>query len=471
MSRELDLLDKSISPRRMVLLLTWPTMIEQLLQIMVNYVDTAMVGSIGVQATASIAVVTSTVWVIGGLMMGLGVGFSVLSARYIGNREIEEAKEVVRQSLICMLLVGAALTVIVEFLLAPNISTWMGADESIKADSTNYFRIIGSVYVFDMFLFIGGSIIRSAGNTKSPMVYNIINNVVNIIGNFIFIYKPNTYDVFGMKIHVWGAGLGVEGAAIGTVMGAVVAGSLMLSGILNKNSLIAISLKDKYVIRWDVMKEVLFLGIPASMERIIISGGQLVVTGLATGLGTSILAAHQLANTAESICYMPVFAFGLSATTLVAQSLGSGDKVLARKYAHECIGQGVCLMLVSAVLLYTFAPQLMSIFIRDTGVIAAGAAVLRIQAFAEPCVAIATVVSGVLRGSGDTKGPFYIAIVGMWVVRITMAFIMIRFFGVGLEGIWIPMACDWTARAVICLLRMKSGRWLSNWDVRKKEED
>ena len=449
----------------MVMLLTWPTMVEQLLSIMVNYVDTAMVGSIGVSATASIAVVTSSVWVIGGLMAGFGVGFSVLIAKHVGNREIEMAKEIARQAFMTMLWFGLLITFIVEFFVAPHLAMWMGADKSIWHDSTYYFKIIGSVYVFQMFLFVGGAIIRGTGNTKSPMIFNIINNVINIFGNFVFIYKPRTVAVFGSQIHIWGAGMGVEGAALGTMIAAIISGSLMLRCIFSKRCIVQISLHDKYRLDADIMKDVLGLGIPSAMERIIISSGQLVVTSIATGLGTYSLAANQLATTAESICYMPVYAFGLSATTLVAQSLGSKNKKLALRYANECIVEGVFIMIISAILLYVFAPQLMSIFIRNTTVISMGAAVLRIQAFAEPFVAVANVVSGVLRGGGDTKGPFFIAIIGMWMVRITLALIMIRIFNIGLAGLWIPMACDWTARAIFCFIRMRSGKWLAKWDT------
>lgn len=463
MSKELNLLDKTIAPNKMILLLTWPTIIEQLLQILVNYVDTAMVGSIGVRATASIAVVTSTVWVIGGIMSGISVGFSVLISTHLGNGSVKAAKDATRQAFIVILAFGLFITLIVEFLIAPNLASWMGAEASIRQDSTDYFRIIGSVYIFEMFLFVGGGIIRGTGDTTTPMIYNIVNNIINIVGNYLLIYRPRTVTFFGSSFHMWGAGLGVRGAAWGTAIGAVISGVFMVSALFNKKSIVGISLRDRYRLDGGILRRVFNLGLPASMERIIISGGQLVVTALATNLGTSSLAAHQLANTAESICYMPVFAFGLSATTLVAQSLGAKDKPLAKVYAQGCIKQGLAVTIVAAICLYAFAPQLMGIFIRNTGVIAAGAAVLRIQAFAEPCVAISTVVSGVLRGGGDTKGPFFIAIIGMWMVRITMAIIMIRGFHVGLVGIWIPMACDWTARAICCLISYKRGRWLKNW--------
>lgn len=464
MSREIDILNNRLSSRRTVLILTWPIIVEQLLSMMVNYVDTAMVGSIGVDATASIAVVTSTIWLIGGLMMGVSVGFSVLVSRAVGYRDFAEAKEIVRQSFLTMVGFGLIITLLVEFLIAPFLPGWMGANASIRQDSVNYFRITGAVYVFDMFLFVGGGIIRGAGDSRSPMIYSILNNAVNIVGNFFFIYQPRTIVLFGIPFRVWGAGLGVSGAALGTAAGAAVCGIMIIHRIFDPDLSVSISLHDRFRPDRKIQKQALTLGIPTALERITISGGQLVVTMLATGLGTSALAAHQLANTAEQICYMPAYSFGVSATTLVAQSLGANRPELAKTYSRDCILDGVILISACAVLLYIFAPELMGLFIRDAGVIAAGAQVLRIQALAEPAVGITNVVSGILRGGGDTVGPFVIGVAGMWVVRITLAVIMIHMFQAGLVGIWIPMAADWVVRACCCLLRMRSGKWMHKLD-------
>ena len=205
-----------------------------------------------------------------------------------------------------MFLSGVFLTIVAELLLAPNLARWMGAEENLIPDAKRYFYIIGAAYLFQVFLIIGGSILRGSGDTKTPMIYNILNNIINIIGNFLFIYPTRTIDIFGFEIKMWGADMGVGGAALGTAIAAAISGSLMLAGLFRKEFLVRISVKDTYRIDKEIMRRVISLGAPAAFERAVLASGQIIITSLATGLGNAALAAQQLANTTESICYMPV---------------------------------------------------------------------------------------------------------------------------------------------------------------------
>ena len=467
--KELDLLDKTRSPNQIVWALAWPTIVEQLLMTVVTYVDAAMVGSVGVNATAAIAVNTSVIWLIQGLMTGLGVGASVLVATKIGEKKLEQAQAILMQSILAMIILGIAVMLAGELILAPNLPRWMGAEEALLAPAGQYMRIVAAAFPFQVLLAVGCAIIRGAGNTRTPMFYNILSNVVNIIGNFLFIYEPRTIHIFGFSLKIWGAGMGVGGAALGTAAAFFISGMLTLRHLLSRKSIVSVpggkSLRPDSVI----LKQIVRLGLPAAFERVTLSSGQMVITALVTGMGSSVLAAHQLATTAESICYMPCFGFSVAATTLVAQSIGAGEKEMAKNYAGICIRYGIGIMLISAVLMFTFAPQMIWLFIRDTAVISLGAAMLRIEAFAEPFVAVTNVICGVLKGGGDTRWPFYISIIGMWVVRLTLALIAIRGFGMGLAGIWVPMAIDWTVRMLICLWRYKGEKWLHIWEKEHQE--
>ncbi len=468
MSQQINVLDKSISPRKIVFLLAWPAIVEQLLQTCVSYIDAAMVGSIGVNATAAVAVSTTLVWLFIGIVNGFGVGYSVMVGNAIGEGNLEKSHEIIRQSVIMMLITGVTITLITEFVLAPNLAIWMGAEESIHQDVENYVRIVGSVMCFEVFIIVAGAIIRCSGDTKTPMIYNLFNNIANIILNFIFIYPSREMDILGFKFDVWGAGMGVSGAAIGTALAAVISGILMLLTLFKGNLNVKISIKDKYKFNKKINIEMMRLAIPVAFERVIHQSGQMVVTSLATGLGNVAVAAHQLANTAESICFMPTFGFSVASTTMVSQSVGAKDKNLANTYAKLSIKYGVIIMIFSAILMFIFAPNLMSLFIKDKEVIELGALVLRIQAFGEIGLAIANISSGIFKGAGDTKWPFYIAVIGMWIIRIIPAIILIKIFDFGLIGIWIPMAFDWTVRAGISLYRFKDDKWLNN--IGKKEK-
>ncbi|MBR6554639.1 MAG: MATE family efflux transporter, partial [Clostridia bacterium] len=229
------------------------------------------------------------------------------------------------------------------------------------------------------------------------------------------------------------------------------------------DSPVGISLRDTFRFNGSIIRQAVKLGVPAGLERATISVGQLVMTALISGCGTVALSANQLANTGESLCYMPVFGFSIAATTLVAQSLGAGQKDLAYEFSRWCFRLSVAVMLVTSTAMFLFAPQIMDLFIDDPAVIKLGAQMLRIEAFAEPLLAIGTVAGGVFRGAGDTRWPFYISIVGMWVVRVTMAVILIKVFHWGLAAVWVAMAFDWLARASISLVRFARGKWMSAW--------
>lgn len=471
MSSELNILDKSISPRRMVWMLAWPTVVEQLLMSVVTYVDAAMVGNVGVNATAAIAVNTSVLWLMNGLIAGLGVGASVLVAKKIGEQKQEEARAILRQSISAMVIMGIIMTLIGQFILTPYLAKWMGAEEALIKPAGDYMKIVSLAFLFQVFLGVGGAVLRGTGDTRTPMMYNLLSNGLNLIGNFFFIYPTRKIVFLGLEFTMWGAGMGAAGAAIGTAIAYTTAGLLTLIRLFSPKCSVHISTKDSFRFDWKVLRQIIGLGLPSAFERVTLSSGQLVITSLVTGMGSSILAAHQLANTAESICYMPAFGFNVAVTTLVAQSLGAGEKKMAKEFAKICIKYGVVVMVGCATLMFIFAPYMIGFFIKDAAVIALGASMLRIIAFAEPAVAISTVVSGILKGAGDTRWPFYISVIGMWVVRLSLALVLIKIFNFGLIGIWIPMGLDWIVRTVIGLWLIRGDKWLNIWDNKLHSEN
>lgn len=208
MSAQINVLDKTQSPTKILFMLAWPTIIEQLLLTLVSYVDAGMVGRLGVEATAAVAVGVNYVWLINGLVMGIGVGFSVMVASSIGEGNIEKAKETIRQAVISMFVFGAFLVIVTEVIVAPNIASWMGADEGIHEDIASYVYIVGYALLFQVFLAVSGAIIRSTGNARTPMVYNVANNILNIVFNYFLIYPTRQISLGSLDIQMFGMGLG-----------------------------------------------------------------------------------------------------------------------------------------------------------------------------------------------------------------------------------------------------------------------
>ena len=467
MAKSLNLLDRSIPTWKLVLMLAWPSIIEQLLHTAVNYVDTAMVGSIGTFATASIGVCQSTIFLLMGVMNAAGLGFSVMVARKIGEGNHEEARTILRQSMLAVVAVGLGLTLLVELILAPNLPRWMGAEPDVLPHAITYFRIIGANYLLNTGMIMATNMLRCMGDTKTPLKFNILTNLVNVVGNFLLIYPTRTLTVVGITFTMPGAGLGVAGAAAATVLATAFSAVCLLSVLFLRKGPLQISLREDYRPRPDIIKQAFHLGVPSFLERAVISGGQIVSTAMISGLGTAALAAHQLANSGESLCYMPIFGFSVAATTLVAQNLGAGDKERAFKQGAWSTWMSVAVMCTTSAIMFILAPNIIDLFSNDAAVIALGGRVLRIEAFAEPFFAIATVVAGVLRGAGDTRWPFYISLAGMWLMRVPIAFILINLFDWGLEAIWVGMAVDLFVRGVLCLWRFYKRTWLHVWEQRE----
>ena len=469
MAKPLNLLDKSIPTWKLVIMLAWPSIIEQLLHTAVNYVDTAMVGSIGTHATAAIGVCTSTIFLLMGVMNATGLGFSVMVARKIGEGRTDEGKDIIRQAMLAVLIVGASLTLLVQLILAPGLPRWMGTAPDVQPTATLYFRIIGANYLLNTGMIMATNMLRCMGDTKTPLKFNILTNLINVAGNFLLIYPTRQLTVAGLSFTMPGAGWGVAGAASATILSQAFSAICLLSVLFTRKSPMQISLRDDYRPRPEILKQAFHLGLPSFLERAVISGGQIVSTALISGLGTAALAAHQLANSGESLCYMPIFGFSIAATTLVAQNLGAGDKERAFKQGAWSTWMSVGVMCTASAIMFALAPNIIDLFSNDGEVIALGARVLRIEAFAEPFFAIATVIAGVLRGAGDTRWPFYISLAGMWLMRVPIAFVLINLYGWGLEAIWVGMAVDLFVRGVLCLWRFYKRTWVHVWVKREAQ--
>ena len=447
LGRTVDVLDESTHPTRIIWQLAWPTVLEQFLIMIVQYVDTAMVGSLGKNATAAIAVTASFTWLMGGIFAGISLGFGVPVGRYIGAGKPEKAKAVVRQSVIAIFLLGVVATLIMQ-LLAPHLPVWLGAEEAIRADASAYISIVSAAYLFSLSINICSNILRCAGDTRTPLVFNIATNVINVVLNTLLIFPTRTVSLFGLNFTMWGAGWGVRGAAVATAIATAFSGIMLLTALFRPAFPVSIRIRDKFRFDKAIFADMVRLGSPVTFERVTISLGQVLLTAMVTAIGTAELAAHSLATTAESITYMPAFGFSAAATTLVAQSLGA-----------------VIFMSAMGVVLFLGGQFLVSLFTPDVDVAALGGAVLRIEALAQPFFALSMVVCGVMRGARQTKITFVIAVIGMWVVRIPLAFLLLHTTQLGLACAWIAMASDLFVRGLIALFYYRKGTWLNTTGV------
>lgn len=439
-----------------ILVLAWPAILEQIMITLVQYVDTAMVGSLGSQATAAVGLTASTTWLFGGLFGAAAVGFSVQVAQHLGAGRQEDAKKVTWQALRFVVIFGLLVGSIGVALSFP-LPAMLGADEAIRPSASLYFRIIACAMPFTFCSNMLSAILRCSGDTRTPMVLNVLINLLNVILNTLFIYPVREVDLFGAEFTMWGAGWGVAGAAFASSLSNTMVCILFLIVLFVKPSPVQVSFRQRYRFEKSCLLTAWRLGLPVALERVLTSFAQIVITAVITGIGTVAVAANHLAVTAESLSYMPAYGMATAATTLVGQAIGAKRKDLAKRFARLVTWLGILVMTLGGVVLFVFAPQLIMIFSRETEVIELGTQVLRIVAFAEPLFGASIVASGALRGAGDSKWPFLISLGTMWGVRITCSLLLAG--PLGLNGVWLAMAAELCTRGLIFMIRLYRNRW------------
>lgn len=459
---DVSAMESKADRRRIVMLLAWPAITEMFLNTLVQFVDTAMVGSLGAVAIAAVGINQTPMWMLMGMFAALGVGSTALVARFIGGRNLEDANRVARQSMFVGVIFALAVTVLFQ-LFGQYIPILMGAEPEVIPVATMYLRTISFVFILHFSMFILTGVLRGAGDTKTPMRVNALANIINIVLNFLLIFPTrelilNLPLLPAIKFVMPGAGLGIQGAAIGTAFSRGLAGIIVLYILFAGRRGVKINL---FPLRldWSIIRRIFRIGLPASGERLIMSGGQMMFTVIVLGLGTAQYAAHHLAIVAESVSYMPGIGFSMAATTLVGQGLGAGKPELAQSSGYTTWKFGALTMCGMGVIFLLFPRQLIMLFNRDPEIVRLGAICLRLEALAQLPFSASMVLTGALRGAGDTVWPLIIAATGMWPVRLGLALLFIKVFDLGLVGAWSAMVIDLWVRGIITFLRFRSGRW------------
>lgn len=456
--RQLDLTNENIHPIKIIAWLAWPVFLEQILTTLVSFADTAMVGALGPNATASVSISNSVVFLLNGAVMALGVGITAYVARSVGAKDYEAAKAYIRHALLILLCLGVPLSILMVAMHRV-IPAWMGADPEILDTAAQYVLITSAFRVFALATMMLSSVFRGIGDTKTPLYINAGVNVLNVVGNYLLINPSHTVDVFGLSLWIPGAGWGVAGAAASTGFSWMVGGSLMAILLFTRKGPTQIHLRDSWKPDWALIKRVVKLSVPAVLERICMSSAGIISAKAIASLGTAVIAANSVFSTAESMSFMPAMAFQTSCTTLVGQSLGAKKPKLAEKYVWYNIGLGAVLLSFAGVILFVFSEQLCGLFTPDAEVRALAAQSLRIVSFVQPIQSMAWIFAGALRGAGDTKWPFYITAICNWGIRTLGVVICIYVLGLSLPATIVCMCLDNTARCIWMWLRFRTGKW------------
>lgn len=454
---------QSMTTREQILLaaqLSLPAMLAQLSSIVMQYIDAAMVGRLGADEAASVGLVATSLWLFGGICSAVATGFSVQVAHHIGANQMAQARGVLRQALVACLAFALILTA-VGVAVSGALPVWLGGHPGITANASNYFLIFMLGIPFLMIEFLAGGMLRCSGNMRVPSMLGVLMCVLDVLFNFLFIFPDHHFAIGGTTFTLPGLGLGVVGAAMGTILAEVVVCLMMLYYLVMRSQELRLNQdRGSYRPQRECLRKAFNIGAPIGLQHIIMNVAQVVLTVIVAPLGSIAIAANAFAVTAESMCYMPGVGVEEAATTLVGQSVGAQRRDLTRRFARITVGMGMLVMGAMGVLLYVGAPAIMGLMTPVHEVVELGVQVLRIEAFAEPLFAAAMVTYGVFVGAGDTMTPCWMNAISMWAVRLTLAAVLVG--SMGLAGVWTAMCIELCFRGGIFLVRLFSERWMKD---------
>ena len=435
-----------------IMTLAWPTMLEQAMQTAVQYIDTAMVGSLGTYATAAVGATSTVSWLIGSSTAALGIGFLSYIARSIGAGEEEKASRASAQAVLVTLVTGLFFTgLCLGF--SQQIPVWMQVDPAIAPLAAQYFFILYAPMLPRTASTIFGMVLRAAGDTKSPMKIGLIVNLMNVVLNFLLIFPTRT--VWGMTVP--GAGLGVIGAALASAV-AFTFGGIAIAVVLWRHP--KISPKGRKIKPdMEILRPCLKVALPNMLQRFGTSLGYVAFASMVNSLGEVATAAHTIANTVESAFYIPGYGMQTAAATLVGNAYGAKDEKRMKEISSMFLPIEVFLMVISGGALFVFAPMLMGIFSDSPEVISLGSTVLRMVALSEPFYGVSIIVEGMMQGVGKTKAPFIFNIIGMWGVRIVGTYACTQMMGFGLVAAWGCMIGHNLLLFALFLITYLNGGW------------
>lgn len=434
-----------------ILALAIPATVENILQTAVGFIDALMISKIGLVAVTAVGIANTILNVYLALFIALGVGSSALIAQKIGAKRESEAQIITNQSVLLTIVISLLLA-LVSVLFGSPLLRMMGASDRILQESLTFFVVVGGGALFMGLMTIFGSILRATGDTKSPMKVSVVVNIGNIVIDYILIFGLGPIPA-----------LGVLGTAIGTVLSRVLGCWLLYRKVqLSKSPL-----------DWSTLfassnyRPLINLSIPATLERLVMRLGQVLYFGLIVSISAKTFAAHSIAGNIESFTYMPAYGLATAATTLVGNAIGARDPQQAKRYGYSAAKYGVIFMSLLGVILFFGSPFFASLFTSDQEALRQIVIALRIDAFAQPGLAISLITTGALQGMGDTKSPLYSTAFGMWGIRVVGVIVLSKYLGLGIAGIWLSIATDLYLRSLFLVYKFNHN--LSDQTIAIKE--
>ncbi len=439
---------------REVLRLTGPAVMTSFLQTLVFLADRLLLGRYSEPALASMQVQGPIVWSVFNVFAGLTVGTVPLVARAVGAGDRARASDVARASLGVALALGVGTSALGLALVHPMVAAIGPDSPALRALSARYLTIILLGFPQMFVATTAAMVLHGAGNTRTPFVIGIASNTLNVVGDLVLI--------FGVDLGPFGRipSFGVGGAAAASVAAFTLEAALLLWVLSRADAPVRVVRKRA---KADARRALMRISTPALLERLVIHAGYLTYAALINQLGPLVMASNQALITLESICFLSADGFGIAAAAVVGQALGRREPRAAR--AGGLIATGLCAGALSAAgaLLWLTAPLTLGLFVPrghpGADLVRAGMSAMPLLALAQPFMAVGVVLAQALRGAGDTRSPLVTAVLGGFLVRVGLVWLLGVQQGMGIRAVWVASGVDWVVRTAVLGAIFLRGRW------------
>ena len=439
--------------RSQTIKLTLPVFLELLISSLFGMVDMMMVGNSGAPSitTPSIAAtgITNQVVLIGiAMAQAMSAGGTAMISRYTGAGEEEKIPNVIKHLIFLMIVILILPFVGINQLIPEKIMSFVGAESETIKIGLNYFKIIIFGFIFQSLNLSIFASMRGTGDTRTPMIINVCINLLNVVGNYILIFGKLGFPA-----------LGVTGAGISTSLSHVVAFVILLIMLLNKRHVVRLDLAKGFKFNKPILQNLLKVGGPAALEQVGFRFGVILFIRIVSGLGTVAYATHQIVSNILSLSFAPGQSFGIAASTLVGKSLGQKRVDRADTFIKETNRLALLSSAFFGLLFFFLGPKLVGLYTEDTAIIEMSGNIMKVVALIQPFQASAFAISGGLRGAGDTVSTLIVTMIGVIVIRLSVAYVLINIVGLGLIGAWIAMLSDQIIRWIGISIRYKTDKW------------
>ncbi len=423
-----------------------PLIIEQLLAVFVGMADSIMIASVGEAAVSGVSLVDQIMVLLINAFAALATGGAVVAGQYLGSKKTEEAAKSATQLVWFITICAVVITFFVyagKYFILHGV---FGRIEPEVMDHANTYLMIVTASIPFMAMYNGGAaIFRAMGNSRISMQVSIVMNVINVGGNAILIY---------------GFHRGTEGVAIPTLVSRVAAAVLIVSLLCDQKRPLHIERTFRYRINWFIVKKILSIGVPNGLENSMFQLGKIIVLSLVSGFGTYAIAANAVSNAVALFQILPGMSVTFAVTTVIARCVGAGDYEQVKYYHKKLMTVAYVSMAVTVTVIYLLLPVILNAYHLSEITERITRQIINLHGICAIFIWPASfVMPATFRASGDVKACMYISILSMWIFRIGFSYVLGKYLGMGVFGVWIAMIIDWAFRAVCFTIRYVKGSW------------